>query len=291
MKLQIGEVKSLAVKEEEEVGEETTVGEMEDLGVISCPNCAVKLRSVSEWNKHMKSCVERSCKSTVKNPFACERCDKIFPFASWLLRHQKTSKHNKQDLGNSEEEDLDENISNCQEQDQSPSTASATETEEENCNMVKSLDNNVEVSRIIASEEGARKGSSDSSEGQRDGKMTTLHNSTSPRKALPNRGIDQLSDRVGQDDFKAEEPGSINGVRYTKLKMFVDYLAEDGKPYRINLTLPRECTMQIVLVKIADNFKTGYDGLSFAHSGVQLTGEERAEKFQGEVVVVRHKSV
>ena len=52
MKLQIGEVKSLAVKEEEEI-EGTTAGEMEgrywgnlkwDLGVVSCPNCAVKLR-------------------------------------------------------------------------------------------------------------------------------------------------------------------------------------------------------------------------------------------------------
>ena len=53
MKLQTGEAKSLAVKEEEEVGEGTTAGEMEgryqgnlkwDLGVVSCPNCAVKLR-------------------------------------------------------------------------------------------------------------------------------------------------------------------------------------------------------------------------------------------------------
>ena len=53
MKLQIGEVKSLAVKEEEEVVEGTTAGEMEgryrgnfkwDLGAVSCPNCAVKLR-------------------------------------------------------------------------------------------------------------------------------------------------------------------------------------------------------------------------------------------------------
>merc|ERR1719167_416080 len=205
MKLQIGEVKSLAVKEEEEVVEGTTVGEMGDLEVISCPNCAFKLRSVSEWNKHRKSCVERSCKSTVKNPFACERCDKIFPFASWLLRHQKTQKHNKQDHGNSEEEDLDENISNCQEQDQSPSTASATETEEENCNMVKNQDNNVEVSHIVASEEGAKEGSSDSSEGQRDGKPSSLHNSTNPWKTLPNRGIDQLSDRVGQSDYRVQE--------------------------------------------------------------------------------------
>ena len=206
---------------------------------------------MSEWNKHRKSCVERSCKSTVKNPFACERCDKIFPFASWLLRHQKTQKHNMQDLGNSEEEDLDENISNCQEQDQSPSTASATETEEENCNMVKSQDNNVEVSRNIVSVEGAKKGSSDSSEGRRDGKPSSLHNSTNPWRTLPNRGIDQLTDiAMGQSDYRVQEPGSINGVHDTKLKMFVDYLAEDGKPYRINLTLPRECTMQIVLVKV-----------------------------------------
>ena len=206
---------------------------------------------MSEWNKHRKSCVERGCEFTVKNPFACESCDKTFPFASWLLRHQKTQKHNKQDLGSSEEEDLDENISNCQEQDQSPSTASATETEEENCNMVKSQDNNVEVSHIVASEEGAKKGSSDSSEGQRDGKPSSLHNSTNPWKTLPNRGIDQLSDRVGQSDYRVQEQGSINGVHDTKLKMFVDYLAEDGKPYRINLTLPRECTMQTVLVKVS----------------------------------------
>ena len=117
--------------------------------------------------------------------------------------------------------------------------------------MVKSQDNNVEDSHIVASEEGAKKGSSDSSEGQRDGKPSSLHNSTNPWKTLPNRGIDQLSDRVGQSDYRVQEQGSINGVHDTKLKMFVDYLAEDGKPYRINLTLPRECTMQIVLVKVS----------------------------------------
>ena len=35
-----------------------------------------------------------------------------------------------------------------------------------------------------------------------------------------------------------------------KVKMLVDYLSQDGKPFKINLTLPRDCIMQKVLIKV-----------------------------------------
>merc|ERR1719500_96092 len=72
-----------------------------------------------------------------------------------------------------------------------------------------------------------------------------------------------------------------------KVKMLVDYLSQDGKPFKINLTLPRDCIMQKVLIKIAENFNTGLDELSFSGKGVELTGEEKAVDYEGEVVVVR----
>lgn len=72
-----------------------------------------------------------------------------------------------------------------------------------------------------------------------------------------------------------------------KVKMLVDYLSLDGKPFKINLTLPRDCIMQKVLIKIAENFKTGLDELSFSRNGIELTGEEKAVDYEGEVVVVR----
>ena len=35
-----------------------------------------------------------------------------------------------------------------------------------------------------------------------------------------------------------------------KVRMLVDFLSLEGKPFRINLTLPRDCIMQTVLVKV-----------------------------------------
>ena len=39
--------------------------------------------------------------------------------------------------------------------------------------------------------------------------------------------------------------------------------------------------------QIADNFKTDLDQLSLSRKGIELTGEEKAEDFEGEVVVVK----
>ena len=39
--------------------------------------------------------------------------------------------------------------------------------------------------------------------------------------------------------------------------------------------------------QIADNFKTDINQLSLSRKGMELTGEEKAEDFDGEVVVVR----
>ena len=45
--------------------------------------------------------------------------------------------------------------------------------------------------------------------------------------------------------------------------------------------------LNIHLHQIADNFKTDIDQLSLSRKGIKLTGEEKAEDFEGEVVVVR----
>ena len=45
--------------------------------------------------------------------------------------------------------------------------------------------------------------------------------------------------------------------------------------------------LNIHLHQIADNFKTDLDQLSLSRKGIELTGEEKAEDFEGEVVVVR----
>ena len=43
------------------------------------------------------------------------------------------------------------------------------------------------------------------------------------------------------------------------------------------------------IFKIAENFKTGLDQLSFSRKGIELTGDEKAVDYEGEVVVVRPK--
>ena len=46
-------------------------------------------------------------------------------------------------------------------------------------------------------------------------------------------------------------------------------------------------SIKIHIPQIADNFKTDIDQLSLSRKGMELTGEEKAEDFDGEVVVVR----
>ena len=46
-------------------------------------------------------------------------------------------------------------------------------------------------------------------------------------------------------------------------------------------------SINIHIPQIADNFKTDIDQLSLSRKGMELTGEEKAEDFDGEVVVVR----
>ena len=45
--------------------------------------------------------------------------------------------------------------------------------------------------------------------------------------------------------------------------------------------------LNIHLHQIADNFKTDINQLSLSRRGIRLTGEEKAEDFEGEVAVVR----
>ena len=46
-------------------------------------------------------------------------------------------------------------------------------------------------------------------------------------------------------------------------------------------------SIKIHIPQIADNFKTDIDQLNLSRKGMELTGEEKAEDFDGEVVVVR----
>ena len=46
-------------------------------------------------------------------------------------------------------------------------------------------------------------------------------------------------------------------------------------------------SIKIHIPQIADNFKTDINQLSLSRKGMELTGEEKAEDFDGEVVVVR----
>merc|ERR1712192_142157 len=105
--------------------------------------------------------------------------------------------------------------------------------------------------------------------------------------------VDKVEDKVS-NSIKVSNPVPVSRdcpreAVEPKVKMLVDYLSMDGKPFRINLTLPRDCIMQKVLVKIAENFKTGLDQLSFSRKGIELTGEEKAVDYEGEVVMVRPK--
>ena len=57
-------------------------------------------------------------------------------------------------------------------------------------------------------------------------------------------------------------------------------------------TFPLFCTLPLPILicnifKIAENFKTGLDELSFSRNGIELTGEEKSVDYEGEVVVVR----
>ena len=45
--------------------------------------------------------------------------------------------------------------------------------------------------------------------------------------------------------------------------------------------------LTFTLHQIADNFKIDIDQLSLSRKGIEMTGEEKAEDFKGEVVVVR----
>merc|ERR1719209_2451837 len=93
--------------------------------------------------------------------------------------------------------------------------------------------------------------------------------------------------KVSNPVKEEQDPVTREAPAEPKVKMLVDYLSTDGKAFRINLTLPRDCIMQKVLTKIAENFKTGLDQLSFLRKGIELTGDEKAVDYEGEVVVVR----
>jgi len=110
-------------------------------------------------------------------------------------------------------------------------------------------------------------------------------NGACPSSGTPLRRRRTTTPRIPQGPETPQN--EAKGGAETKAKMLVDFLSKEGKPFRINLTLPRDCNMHRVLAKIADNFKTDIDQLSLSRKGIELTGEERAEDFEGEIVVVR----
>ena len=130
-----------------------------------------------------------------------------------------------------------------------------------------------------------------------EGDVTEENNSGAVNKVETGKSI-----KVKEEQYPVTKDCQKETPTEAKVKMLVDYLSQDGKPFKINLTLPRDCIMQKVLIKvmlafkyslpiliskIAENFNTGLDELSFSGKGVELTGEEKAVDYEGEVVVVR----
>ena len=130
-----------------------------------------------------------------------------------------------------------------------------------------------------------------------EGDVTEENNSGAVNKVETGKSI-----KVKEEQYPVTKDCQKETTTEAKVKMLVDYLSQDGKPFKINLTLPRDCIMQKVLIKvmlafkyslpiliskIAENFNTGLDELSFSGKGVELTGEEKAVDYEGEVVVVR----
>ena len=74
-------------------------------------------------------------------------------------------------------------------------------------------------------------------------------NGACPGSETPPRRGRKSTTRIPQG---LETPQNVanKGGAETKAKMLVDFLSKEGKPFRINLTLPRDCNMQRVLAKV-----------------------------------------
>jgi len=147
--------------------------------------------------------------------------------------------------------------------------------------------------KTAGGESEVNKGLGESNKSEQDTRKKELVNSCLVKEGNVDAAAEEETKKtVGEDSaLEGKDNEAVNKVEKPepKVKMLVDFLSLDGKPFRINLTLPRDCIMQKVLVKIAENFKTGLDQLSFSGKGIELTGEEKAVDYEGEVVVVRPK--
>ena len=74
-------------------------------------------------------------------------------------------------------------------------------------------------------------------------------NGASPGSETPPRRGRKTTPRIPQG-LDTPQNSAIKGGAETKAKMLVDFLSKEGKPFRINLTLPRDCNMQRVLAKV-----------------------------------------
>ena len=74
-------------------------------------------------------------------------------------------------------------------------------------------------------------------------------NGASPGSETPPRRGRKSTTRIPQG-LETPQNASNKGGAETKAKMLVDFLSKEGKPFRINLTLPRDCNMQRVLAKV-----------------------------------------
>ena len=74
-------------------------------------------------------------------------------------------------------------------------------------------------------------------------------NGASPGSETPPRRGRKTTPRIPQG-LETPQNSAIKGGAETKAKMLVDFLSKEGKPFRINLTLPRDCNMQRVLAKV-----------------------------------------
>ena len=74
-------------------------------------------------------------------------------------------------------------------------------------------------------------------------------NGACPSSETPPRRRRTTTPRIPQG-LETPQNASNKGGAETKAKMLVDFLSKEGKPFRINLTLPRDCNMHRVLAKV-----------------------------------------
>ena len=108
--------------------------------------------------------------------------------------------------------------------------------------------------KTAGGESEVNKGLGESNKSEQDTRKKELVNSCLVKEGNFDAAAEEETKKtVGEDSaLEGKDNEAVNKVEKPepKVKMLVDFLSLDGKPFRINLTLPRDCIMQKVLVKV-----------------------------------------